>query len=71
MARTREVKTISLDPANPDAAEVLTALETCPRGTHSAAILRWAAAYLRGESAQLAAATTDEDTDLDIALDNL
>lgn len=48
----RTVLPISLSPANPDAVTVATALTELPRGRRSAALLAWAAAYLRGEVSQ-------------------
>lgn len=49
MKRTRV--TISLSPKNEDASTVLRALEKAPYWKRSAELLRWAAAYLNGETA--------------------
>jgi hypothetical protein len=45
----RTVLPISLSPANPDAVTVATALRDVAQGGRSAALLAWAAAFLRGE----------------------
>jgi hypothetical protein len=68
----RVVKTISLSPANPDAAVVLAALAAIPEGEHSKMLLAWAAAYLEGR-ARAAAADADPALDeaaIDAALDD-
>lgn len=44
----RVVWPISVSPLNPDAAVVAQALKDVPAGRRSAALLRWAAAYLSG-----------------------
>lgn len=44
----RTIMPISLSPANPDAAVVAQALRAIPKGQRSAALLRWAAAFVTG-----------------------
>lgn len=46
----RIVMPISMSPLNPDAQIVAQALKDVPPGGRSAAILRWAAAYLNGQT---------------------
>ena len=46
----RRVMSISLSPANPDAQLVLQALKEVSANQRSAELLRWAAAYLSGQT---------------------
>lgn len=73
MARRRVVLAVSLSPANPDAVAVAEALRGVPDGRRSAALLAWAAAYLRGEVGARADAASDEALDegaIDALLDD-
>lgn len=55
----RTVMKLSMSPSNPDAVLVIEALQEIPKGQQSTVLLRWAAAYLRGE-ARLAEETPEE-----------
>jgi hypothetical protein len=46
----RTVMPLSLSPANPDAVVVVQALKSVPSGRRSAALLRWAAAFVTGQT---------------------
>lgn len=50
----RTIFALSLSPANPDAVVVATALKSVGKGERSAAIVRWAAAYLQGKALETA-----------------
>lgn len=71
MKRTRI--TISLSPKSEDAATVMRALKTAPHWKRSAELVRWAAAYLNGESLAKQAETIPEldmtDEEVDAILD--
>ena len=64
--------TISLSPKNEDAVTVLRALEHAPYWQRSRELVRWAAAYLNGETlAQAAAQQSELDEDeIDALLDD-
>ncbi|GAB4203515.1 MAG: hypothetical protein OHK0022_27730 [Roseiflexaceae bacterium] len=68
MARQRAQLMLSCDPANPDVAEALAALEQVPKGQRSATLWHWAAEYLRGRARQVEATAEQSDEDLLIDL---
>lgn len=63
MARQRI--TISLSSKNDDAATVMRALESAPHWRRSAELIRWAAAYLNGESMAKAGIAPEPEADGD------
>lgn len=61
MSRQRKQLMLSCDPANPDVAEVLEALDGVPLGQRSATVWHWCAEYLRGRARQVEADTAQDD----------
>lgn len=69
----RAIVTLSLSPANPDAVVIATALKSLGKGERSAAILRWAAAYLQGRALEAPAVIPElgmSEEELDQLLDD-
>jgi len=65
--------TVSFSPLNPDAVIVAQAFREIPAGQRSAALMRWAAAWLRGEANSQpveSAELTMTDEEFDALLDN-
>ena len=67
----RERVTISLSHRNADAVAVMEAIKGIPERKRSAALLRWAAAYLSGEALSLAPVTAEPPAISDDELDAL
>ncbi len=69
----RAILSLSLSPTNPDAAVVAEALTQVPARERSAALLRWAAAYLQGRALEQPSVVMAElgmsESDLDALLD--
>lgn len=73
MAVERVVISVSLSPANPDAAQVLKALaeEDIPNRQRSATLVSWLAAYLSGQArTRMLAGDGMSDEELDDCLDD-